>query len=167
MLGSGSVHRQKAHCRRQWTGSLIVAVLVLVGAGHASPQFPAAGNTTQSSSLRDVEGLIQEGNLERAKQLVDEQLAINPSNVDAYNLLGIIYTNQKDYAHATDSFQQALKLDPHSRTTHNNLGNLYVAEQKPDLAEKEFKAVLSVAPSNREANYNLGLLLLATGSPLH
>src|SRR6202451_128010 len=137
-----------------------VAVLVAVcAAQQASP------DKQQPSSLRQAEGFIQKGSFDQARRLLEDQLKLNPSSVEAYNLLGIVYTNQKNYPHALDSFQQALKLAPNSTKTHNNLGDLYVAEQRLDLAEKEFTAVLRVAPRNRDANYNLGMLQLAKGAP--
>lgn len=108
---------------------------------------------------------MRKGQLDEAKESIEEQLRLSPSSVDGYNLLGIVCTAQKDYASALEAFQKALSLSPNSAKTHNNLGNLYVAQQNIDLAEQEFHRVLSLAPSNRDANYNLGLLLLAKGSP--
>ena len=80
-------------------------------------------------------------------------------------MLGIIYSDQKEYANALEAFQHALKLDTHSTRTRNNLGNVYVAERKPDLAEKEFRTILGLDPANRDGNYNLGLVLMAKGQP--
>jgi tetratricopeptide (TPR) repeat protein len=127
-----------------------------------------AQNNTQPADpdLRQAEQLIRNGQLDKAKAAIEEELQHDSSNVEAYNLLGIVYTNEKDYPQAAAAFEQALKLDPKSTSTHNNLGNLYIARQKTDLAEKEFKTVLETAPANRDANYNLGLLLLAKDSPL-
>jgi len=117
------------------------------------------------SALQQAEGLVQQGRWDEAKDLVDQQLALNPSSVDAYNMLGIIFTGEKDYASALEAFQHALGLAPNSATAHNNLGNLYVAQQKLDLAAKEFKRVLSLAPDNQNANYNLALLLIQNEQP--
>ena len=71
-----------------------------------------------------------------AKQKIEEQLTLDPSSVEGYNLLGIVYSSEKDYDNALKSFQHALTLDPNSIRTHNNLGNVYVAQEKFDLAEK-------------------------------
>jgi tetratricopeptide (TPR) repeat protein len=119
-----------------------------------------------SPSLRHAEQLIQNGELDQAKILIEEQLQRDPSSVEACNLLGIVDANKKDYDQALAAFQRALKLDPNSTATHNNLGNLYLTQQKVDAAQQEFSTVLKIAPSNRDAHYNLGLLFLAKGSPL-
>jgi Tfp pilus assembly protein PilF len=96
--------------------------------------------------LQQAEGLLQQGRLDEAKNLVDQQLALNPSSVDAYNMLGIIDTGKKDYAGALEAFHHALTLAPNSATAHNNLGNLYVSQQELELAEKEFNKVLALSP---------------------
>ena len=96
---------------------------------------------------------------------MQEELQHNPASVEAYNMLGFIYIDEKDASNAVEAFQHALKLAPGSAKTRNNLGNVYMSEQKPDLAENEFRTVLRTDPGNRDANYNLGLLLMSKGSP--
>jgi Tfp pilus assembly protein PilF len=140
------------------------------GLGPAAQQLPSNHNypgesPSADASLRQAQELIQQGLFDQARKIINAQLERNPS-VDGYNLLGIACTNEKDYEHAADAFQQALTLAPNSTKTHNNLANLYVAQEKVDLAEKEFTKVLSLSPTNRDANYNLGLLLIAKGKPL-
>ena len=112
-----------------------------------------------------MEDLLRQGLIEQAKDKIQEELRRNPSSVEGYNLLGIIYGDQKDFSSAVQAFQHALELDPNSTRAHNNLGNLYTAQGKTDLAEKEFRTTLRVDPGNHDANFNLGLILLAKGSP--
>ncbi len=115
----------------------------------------------RQSPFAQAEALLRQGSVDEAKQKIQEQLALNSSSVEGYNLLGILYTGEKDYSHAQEAFQHALTIAPKSTTTLNNLGNLYVAQGSLDLAEKQFRNVLRLDPSNRDGNYNLGLLLLA------
>ena len=117
------------------------------------------------SPFAEAETLLREGSVEQARQKTQEQLALHPTSVAGYNLLGIVYTKEKDYASANQAFQHALKLDPDSTKTHNNIGNLYVAQEKNDLAEREFRTVLRFEPADRDGNYNLGLLLMAKALP--
>lgn len=165
MLGTASISTSG----RIWIGRLAVVLLVSLSAVCAHSQKPASKSQAPAvlnPALLHAQQLIQSGNFEQAKDVINEHLQRNPSDAEAYNLLGIIYTSQQQYAPARDAFQQALTLSPNSTAVRNNLANLYIAEQKADLAEKEFRRVLQIAPSNRDANYNLGLLLLAKGSPL-
>ncbi len=167
MWGSASILNQKVTCR-SGISIFVLSLLATFVPCYASPQIPLQDNQSAASfsTLQEAESLIQQGLFERARTIIDQQLELNPSNVEAYNLRGILYTDEKDYAQALDAFQHALQLAPDSKITHNNLGNLYVAQQKLDLAEKEFTTVLRAAPSNRDANYNLGLLLMEKGAPL-
>jgi len=168
MLGTTAIQISGRGCKYQVCIAILVAALLppLSNAQQSSARKNHAPAVASSSPLLHAEELIQSGHLDEAEDVIDEELLRHPSNVEAYNLLGIVFTNQKNFGDALDAFQKALKLNPNSTSTHNNLANLYVAQQKPDLAEKEFSRVLQIAPANRDANYNLGLLLLAKGSPL-
>jgi tetratricopeptide (TPR) repeat protein len=149
----------------------ILALLVVLGPaiGFAQQTVPKSGEVRQppkiSSVLQEAEELLRQGSVEEAKKKIQEEIQQNPSSVDGYTLLGIVYSDEKDYANALQSFQQALKLNPNSTRALNNLGNLYVAQKQLDLAEKEFRKVLRIEPGNRDGNYNLGLVLMASGSP--
>src|SRR5215472_11077726 len=147
-------------------------ILFCIAGFAAPPQATTSSQGTRSSAKAqapspfwEAESLLAQGSVEEAKQKVQEQLQLHPRSVEGYNLLGIVFTSEKNPMQALDSFQHALQLDPNSTRTHNNLGNFYVSQEKVDLAEKEFRTVLRLDPTNRDANYNLGLLLMAKHSP--
>jgi Tfp pilus assembly protein PilF len=148
---------------------LALLVILIPAKGFAQQTVPKSGEVRQlpkiSPLLQEAEELLRQGSIDEAKKKIQEELQRNSSSVDGYTLLGIVYTDEKDYASALQSFQEALKLDPNSTRALNNLGNLNVAEKKLDLAEKEFRKVLRIEPGNRDGNYNLGLVLMAAGSP--
>jgi tetratricopeptide (TPR) repeat protein len=149
---------------------ILALLLVIISTnGYARQTKPSRSNAPQASQisplLQEAEELLRQGSSEEAKKKVQEELEKNPSSLEGYNLLGIIYTDEKDFANAFAAYEKALKLSPNSTRTLNNLGSLYVAQNKLDLAEKEFKKVLLLESGNRDANYNLGLLLMARGSP--
>jgi tetratricopeptide (TPR) repeat protein len=156
--------------------SVVFGLVGILGVFHCSArasqqsQRSAAPAKTQQPSnasprLQQADALRQQGLFDQAKEKVEEELQLNPNNVEAYNLLGFICLDEKNSAGAVDAFQHAQKLAPNSTKTHNNLGNVYLSEQKPDLAEKEFRAALRLDPSNRDANYNLGILMMSKGLP--
>ena len=147
--------------------SVVLLVSVARGASaleQATPK-PTPPSTQAASPFDEAAALLSQGSVEQAKQKIQEQLALHPSSVEGYNLLGIAFTSEKDYKSALAAFQHALKLAPGSTKTHNNLGNLYVAEGKIDLAKEQFQQTLRLAPGDRDANYNLGLLLLSANKP--
>jgi tetratricopeptide (TPR) repeat protein len=141
-----------------------------VGAGVSAAQQPATQERAKiqtasktPSPFAEAELLFQQGSLEEAKNKSLELLKRYPSDPVGYKLLGIIYSEQKDYANALGAFEQALTLDPKSAGLHNNLGNVYLAQGNVTLAEKEFRKALTADPTNRDGNYNLALVLMGNG----
>jgi tetratricopeptide (TPR) repeat protein len=149
---------------------LVAAVILISASGYTQQRAVPRQNPQQPSKARspfqEAETMIRQGSIAEAKTKIQEELKLNPSSVEGFNLLGIVYSQEKDYGNAVESFQHALKLDPNSAKTRNNLGSVYVAEEKLDLAEKEFRKVLSLDPGNRDGHYNLGLLLMAKHVPV-
>jgi len=175
VTGASFQHSPDAGTVRPGLRGMFALTLVLVSAiYHAAPQsIPSRGRVRSSapgasskspSPFLEAEALLRQGSVDEAKKKIQEQLGLNPS-VEGYNLLGIVYSSEKDYANALEAFQHALKIDPTSTKTCNNLGNLYVAQERLDLAEKEFRKVLRLDPGNSDGNYNLGLVLMARGLP--
>src|SRR5260370_21554249 len=151
---------------------LVAFSLILLCVTAQAAQQPTAKRNVQkqsarSSSLRVTEAkeLLRENRVPEAKSKIQEELQQNPANAEAYDLLGVISVDEKDYPGALEAFERALQIDPSSTRTRNSIGNVYVAQGKLDLAAQEFRAVLRVAPANRDAHYNLALVLLAQGSP--
>ena len=151
---------------KRYASWLLLALLLLFTAANAQQWQSQPRKSAQSPSpFAEAEALLQQGAIPQAKAKIQEKLALNPSSVEGYNLLGIAYSDEKDYTQALDAFEHALKLDPASTKTRNNLGNVYVAQERLDLAEKEFRKALSLDPANHDAHYNLGLVLMARGAP--
>ena len=160
-----SVQLRKGNHAPESLFALALAVLMFVSPGYAFPLLNLQAAQV-ASPLQNAGALIQQGQFEQARKILEEQVALDPSNADVYNLLGIVYSNEKNFDRADDAFQRALTLAQDSTKIQNNLGNLYVAQKKFDLAEREFRNVLRMEPSNRDANYNLGLVLMAKGTPV-
>jgi tetratricopeptide (TPR) repeat protein len=150
--------------------NLILSALSSAGIGLALCAFlcavrPCQAQQKASTSFQQVEVLMQQGHLDEAKAAVLQQLQRDPGSVEGYNLLGIIESDQRDYANAATAFQKAIQLAPNSTKSHVNLGNFYISQNKIDLAEKEFQTALRLEPNNQDANYDMGILLIARGSP--
>jgi tetratricopeptide (TPR) repeat protein len=139
---------------------------VALAAQQSTPRHASAKPSSKMSTLlQEAEALLNQGQVDEAKKKIQEEIQRDPASIEAYNLLGILYTGQQDYSSALDAFQHALKINPKSTRTGINLGNLYLAQQKTGLAEKSFRNVLLLDPANSGANFNLGLLLLAKPAP--
>ena len=171
-MASGTCFRSPSNNvgRHPWLCRILLLLMIFLSAnGFAQQAAPNHGSAPQNAKtsplLQEAEELLRQGSIAEAKIKIQAELQQNPSSVEGYNLLGIAYSDEKDYANALQTFQHALKLDPNSTRTHNNIGNLYFAQEKLDLAEKEFAVVLRREPGNRDANYSLGLILMAKNLP--
>ncbi|HKF45973.1 MAG TPA: tetratricopeptide repeat protein [Terracidiphilus sp.] len=147
---------------RSWRG---LAGLLLFTSLCSPRAFFAQNTDARNTQIHEIESLIQQHRLNEARTSVLDLLKRDPSNVEGYNLLGIILGGQQDYQGAATSFQTAIRLKPDSVKSRDNLASLYMAQNHPDLAEPEFKAVLRLDPENRDAHYGLGAIALLKGSP--
>src|SRR5690348_4642362 len=79
-------------------------ILFFLGVSEAQQSAPNRKNAPQASKTQthfpEVKELLRQGLTEKAKEKIQEELQQNPSSVEGYNLLGIIYIGQKDYAKA-------------------------------------------------------------------
>lgn len=149
-------------CPTRTSPDILILILILFACrmGYALQRQ----TSNSPANLQSVEALVQQGHLEEAKTELLAELERSPSSVSGYNLLGIIESEERDYAKAIDTFRKALQLDPNSTKTHNNLGNVYLAQKQLGKAEEEFLTALHLDPTDRDGNYNLGLLQMASGS---
>ena len=87
------------------------------------------------------------------KKLVIE----NPNVVYLYNLLGLIYVNQKKIDLAQKYYEKGIKIDPNFAEIYNNLGLLFT-HNRPDKnkAENFFKKSISLNQNIPEPYNNLG-----------
>ncbi len=143
----------------------VFAIFLIAGTVRGQRSTSQAASQERDPLLLQAQTLLSQGHTAEAKEKLTHAVGENPSSIEAYNLLAIIYTNEKDFPNAFDALQHALKLNASSAGTRINLGNLYIAEDKSALAEQEFRTVLQSHPANVEANYDLGVLLLNSGKP--
>jgi Flp pilus assembly protein TadD len=99
MLGTTGIQISARACKYQVGITILFAALLppISNAQQSSAHKNHAPAPAPSSSLLHAEELIQCGQLDQAKNVIDEEIRRDPSNVEAYNLLGIILTNEKNY----------------------------------------------------------------------
>jgi len=133
-----------------WAPAIICAlVLLATPLGYAQAGTGAAPASSQSSVGRfdQARTELRRGDLKQARADVIEGLKAEPHSVPGLNLLGLIETEDKNYAAAVKTLQEALRLDPKSTETHNNLADCYAREGRPDLAKAEYLAAQAIAAS--------------------
>ncbi|MDX9893161.1 MAG: hypothetical protein RB292_01965 [Patescibacteria group bacterium] len=111
--------------------------------------------------LEDIDKLIAEEELDEAEEESINIIELDPGNLDAYDLLGRIYTLKKDYRKARETLRYLLKLltnlsrksdageDKHRLANcYSDLGWVYQLENKPKQALTSFEKSVELEPNN-------------------
>lgn len=101
---------------------------------------------------------LKEGDSAAAEKLLRESLSSKDGLWITHYDLGLLASEQKQYATAIEQLQQAAKLDPKRADTHYRLAQVYKEAGKPEAAKEELR---TVAQLHRQ--YNQDLILKVTG----
>lgn len=103
--------------------------------------------------------------LQRAEQLAQRALAIDPALPDGHVAIGRTYALRYEYARAADEFREAIRLEPQNVQGWYHLSWALGYEQPPDAleAEKAARQAIRLQPSLAQAHYQLGRALLPQG----
>ncbi|MDP2156828.1 MAG: tetratricopeptide repeat protein [Nitrospirota bacterium] len=120
----------------------------------SKPQFqPPVGQTGQGPV---GSGPIQ--GFDKVKML-QEVVAKDPKNMNAWIELGNILMDTRRYAEAVEAYQKALVIDPKNVDVRVDLGTCMRESGKPDMAVKEYQKALEYNPNHINANKNMGVVL--------
>jgi tetratricopeptide (TPR) repeat protein len=128
-----------------------VVALSLCGAGcvavHAQPQNDEV--TPQVQQLyAQAQAAQQRDDIPAAIQKYREMIRLAPHLAAAYNNLGRLYFNQRDYGHAAQTLSQGLKLNPDMPTASAMLGMSYLETGQAEKAEEPLETALRASPKD-------------------
>ena len=106
---------------------------------------------------------FQAGRLQPAQAMCQQVLGINPVEVNALHLLGVIAHQEKKHDTAIKFIRKAISINPRVADFHSNLGTALQAKGQNSKAKKCFKLALKLAPNNAMALNNLGNAFLEQG----
>ncbi len=109
-----------------------------------------------SQKIDEGNVLYYKGDYNRAIQLWNEALAINPKLVEAYNNRGNAYSNKGEYDRAIADYSQALAINPNLVEVYNNRGNAYEEKGDYDRAITDYNQALAIQPEYANAYNNRG-----------
>ncbi len=107
----------------------------------------------------------QAGRVRQAEQVYRRILAVEPDNVDANHLLGLLAYQVGKFAIAVNLISRAVKLAPREQVFINNLGNALKANGSLGEAVVCYKKALVLKPDYSDAHYNLGNAYMDLGQP--
>jgi len=106
---------------------------------------------------------VQEGDMERARTVLQKALAINPRLARANYFYARVLRSDGDYEGAAQRLQMVLEQYPKDRVARNDLGRTYFLWRKYPEAIAQLKEAIAVDPEDLQANYNLMLCYKGTG----
>jgi tetratricopeptide (TPR) repeat protein len=104
-----------------------------------------------------------EGNRDRAIQLFERLLEVDPSRVMSHNNLGYLYLQKGDYEEAIANLRRYAYYAPDQPNPHDSLGEAYEAAGRYDDAIQEFLKALEIRPSFYHSALHLASALAVTG----
>jgi len=138
---------------------------VPVPAGPATVSADVLRHPLTSKARRRLEKalhLAQLGKHPAAIEELRETLVKEPSSAPyAENLLGLEYVENRQFAEARISFEEAVRLMPHESVNHSNLGYSLAVAGDLNSAEQEARTAIELDPTNTKAKSLLDMLLHA------
>jgi len=100
----------------------------------------------------------ERGELSQAEQIYRQILAIEPSQSDAWHLLGVAAHQAGRNAEAVQAITQAIALQGNNPNYFSHLGAAYAGLGQHDQAEAAFRQALALQPNDAQVHYNLAAL---------
>ncbi len=95
--------------------------------------------------------------IEHAKSHLQEAIQMAPKYAEAWNSLGVIFYQTKNYAQAEQHFRKALEADPGNWTPAVNLGGALLNLGRPKEALEYNQSAAKARPNDALANSQLGI----------
>ena len=99
----------------------------------------------------------------KAIQAYQKVIELDPTYVEAYNNLGIIYQMVGEMDRAFGAYQKSTEINPRYEKGYNNLGILLFLKGRYEEAVEAFQKALAINSNNIESHINLGILFKKKG----
>ena len=147
---------------------LIVALIALVigflgGIFYSALQSgPTGGVQTVSAPSQPQQPPQQPGlTSDQARSILtlEQEVAANPTNVEAWTQLGHVYFDTNNPAKAIRAYEKSLELNPNDPNVLTDLGVMYRRNGQPEKALAVFDQAMSIAPNHEQSRFNKGVVL--------
>jgi Flp pilus assembly protein TadD len=103
-------------------------------------------NQTSAPLLTElIQTYLRQNKHTAAVVVCKKRLDDNPRDVFATNLLGLIFTEAKNYPEAEDALKKAIEMQPLWPVPHNNLAKLYLVQGRKNEAMDKFNAAIAAS----------------------
>ena len=101
----------------------------------------------------------QQGHLDKAQELYDELLRLNPDHFDVLHLSGLVAYQKSHLEQADHFFIKAMATNFFNASLHLNRGVAFMAGERFEEGLKSFEWSILIQPDFPDAYYNLGVAL--------
>ena len=91
-------------------------------------------------------------------------IRIDDNYKNAYNNLGMVYSEINEYSKAIRAYQQAISIDERYQVPHNNLGMVYHKIGEHAKAVNSLQCAIVINPDYQTAHYNLAFIYFEMGN---
>ena len=144
---------------------LIVALIALVvgflgGIFYSALQSGPTGSV-QTTSVPPQQQQQQPPGLtrEQASDILrlEQEVATNPTNVEAWTQLGHVYFDINNPAKAINAYEKSLELRPDDPNVLTDMGVMYRRNGQPDKALTAFEKAIALDPRHEQSRFNKGI----------
>ena len=142
--------------------ALITLVIGFLGGVFYSAMQSGPAERVQTTSAPPQQSQQQSGlTNEQARNILslEQEVAANPTNVDAWTQLGHVYFDTNNPPKAIRAYEKSLELRPNDPNVLTDLGVMYRRNGQPEKALETFDKAMSVDPSHEQARFNKGIVL--------
>jgi predicted O-linked N-acetylglucosamine transferase (SPINDLY family) len=118
---------------------------------------------TPADALHQADVKLRAGQLREAETIVRGILQANPNEAHAWDLLGLIAEQTRNFEPAMHCFASAVKLRPDLYLYRFHLANMYRALGRMEEAIAEYEKVAAAMPELSDVRINLGVSLANAG----
>ncbi|MBT6442132.1 MAG: tetratricopeptide repeat protein [Alphaproteobacteria bacterium] len=120
--------------------------------GPESPSIPSQPGAAdgQDDVLQLAVQHHQGGRLAEAAGLYRLVIENDPSNAEAFRLLGLLHFHQGDNASARQLVEQVIEMAPQNATAHADLGNVFASTGDAESALESYQRAATIAPEAPE-----------------
>ena len=96
--------------------------------------------------------------LDKARQLLERSVALNPKDADTHNSLGAVWANKGDRKKAVEYYTRAIELKPDFSLAIKNRGAQWRSLGNHDRAMADFNRAIQVNPGDHQAYNERGIV---------
>jgi len=120
-----------------------------------NPNQPRERTVSLAEALQIAVAQHRQGALPAAEELYSKILQVDPQQLDAMHLLGVIRCQQGRLQEAEPLLAEALRRAPDSSAYNNSWGRLLLLQGRREEALAALRRALELSPQNPEAYFNL------------